>query len=72
VYLAFPLADKLSGFAEYYVIGPNAKGTDAAHYVDIGAALLVNDRIQLDARVGFGLNQAADNVYCGFGLSVLF
>lgn len=72
VYLAFPLADRLSGFAEYYVIGPNAKGTDAAYYVDIGGALLVNDRIQLDARVGFGLNQAADNVYCGFGLSVLF
>ena len=72
VYLSFPLADRLSGFVEYYVIGPSAKGADAAHYVDVGAALLLSDRIQLDARVGFGLNQASDNVYCGFGLSVLF
>lgn len=71
IYLAFPIADNLSGFAEYYVIGPNSKGTDAAHYADFGGAYLLNNRIQLDARVGFGLNDEAD-VFVGVGLSFLF
>jgi len=72
VYLCFPIADRLSGFAEYYVIGPNSKGTDAAHSVDIGGAYLLNDRVQLDARAGFGINREADNLVLGIGVSFLF
>ncbi len=72
VYLSFPIADRLSGFAEYYVIGPNSKGGDAAHYIDLGGVYLLDDRVQLDARVGFGLNQEADNVFAGCGVSFLF
>lgn len=72
VYLAFPIAGKLSGFAEYFVIGPNSKGTDAAHYVDVGGAYLLSDRIQFDCRFGFGLNEEADNANVGLGLSFLF
>jgi hypothetical protein len=72
IYLAFPIVDGLSGFAEYYVVGPNSKGTDAAHYVDVGGAYLLNSRVQLDARVGVGLNEESDNVFAGIGLSVLF
>ncbi len=72
VYLSFPIVDGLSGFAEYYVIGPNSKGSDAAHYVDVGGALLLNNRVQLDARVGAGLNDEADNMFVGVGVSFLF
>ncbi|MBS0197996.1 MAG: transporter [Planctomycetes bacterium] len=72
IYLSFPIVDGLSGFAEYYAIGPNSKGSDAAQYVDVGGALLLNNRVQLDARVGFGLNQEADNVFFGVGISFLF
>lgn len=72
VYLAFPVADRLSGFAEYYLIGPNSKGTDAAHYIDFGGAYLLTDRVQLDGRFGFGLNEEADNLFVGFGISFLF
>jgi hypothetical protein len=72
VCLSFPIAESLSGFAEYYVIGPNSKGTDAAHYVDVGGGYLLTNRIQLDARVGLGLNQEADNEFFGVGFSVLF
>jgi len=66
------LDDKWSVFGEYYVFGPNAKGADAAHYMDVGAAYIITPRIQIDGRVGFGLNQEANNVFTGFGISFLF
>jgi hypothetical protein len=72
VYLSFPLFDRTSGFVEYFVIDPNSQGSDAAHYIDFGATHLLNNRVQLDGRVGFGLNNEADNVFVGFGVSFLF
>lgn len=72
IYVAFPIADGLSGFAEYFVIGPNSKGSDPAHYVDVGVTYLIEKWIQLDARVGYGLNSEADNVFAGVGVSFLF
>ncbi|CAN5731856.1 hypothetical protein BH11PLA1_BH11PLA1_06120 [soil metagenome] len=71
-YLNFPIIDKMTGFAEYFVIGPNTKGSDAAHYVDFGAVYLVGERVQIDARVGVGLNRQADSVFVGAGVSFLF
>jgi hypothetical protein len=70
--VSFPVTSKVSGFAEYYVIGPNSKGTDAAHYADFGGAYLLTNHIQLDARLGFGLNKEADNLFVGVGISFLF
>lgn len=68
----YAVTDRLGVFAEYYVVGPAAKGTDAAHSIDFGTTYLLNDRVQLDARVGFGLNRTADNVFVGAGVSFLF
>lgn len=72
VYLSFPLVDRLTGFAEYYVIGPTSKDSDEAHYVDVGGVYLLDNRVQLDFRVGVGLNEEADNVFVGMGISFLF
>jgi hypothetical protein len=72
VSLSYAATDSLSVFAEYFVIGPRSKGTDAAHSVDFGGAYLLNNRVQIDARMGFGLNQEADNVFVGVGISFLF
>ncbi len=72
VCLSKTLTDKWSLFGEYYVFGPNSKGTDAAQYLDMGAAYLITPRIQLDGRVGIGLNHEANNVFTGFGISFLF
>lgn len=66
------LSEKWSIYGEYYVFGPNSKDTDAAHYTDVGAAYLVTPRIQLDARIGSGLNEEANNLFIGFGISFLF
>jgi len=72
VCLSKTLNEKWSVYGEYYVFGPNSKGTDAAHYIDVGAAYLITPRIQLDGRVGCGLNQEANNGFTGFGISFLF
>ncbi len=72
VCLTKTLNDKWSVYGEYYVFGPNSKGTDAAHYLDAGAAYLITPRVQLDGRVGFGLNGQANNLFTGFGISFLF
>lgn len=71
IYVNAPLFDKCTGFAEYYVLAPDTDGSDAAHYADFGEDIC-SPAIQLDARVGFGLNNEADNFFTGVGLSVLF
>jgi hypothetical protein len=68
----YAINDKLGVFAEYYVVGPAAKDTDSAHSIDFGTTYLLNNRIQFDARVGFGLDRTADNVYAGVGIGFLF
>ena len=70
--LSFAVSERLSLFVEYFVIGPRSKGTDAAHSMDMGGALLLSKRVQIDARVGFGLNQEADNLFAGAGISFLY
>lgn len=72
IYVNAPLFDKCTGFAEYFVVTPNSDGGDAAHYADFGAVYLLTPRVQLDARVGFGLNNEADNFFAGVGVSFLF
>lgn len=68
----YAITDRLGVFAEYYAVFPATKGTGPAHSIDLGASYLLTPRVQLDARVGFGLSDRADNVFTGFGVSVLF
>jgi len=72
VCLTWSATDTLSFFAEYYLLGPNTKDTHAAHYADFGVAYLLTNRVQLDARIGAGLNQEANNLFVGAGISFLF
>lgn len=71
-FISFTPIERTSVFVEYFALAPSAPGEPTAHYIDFGGAWLVTDRVQLDARVGFGLNRSADNVFVGVGLSVLF
>jgi hypothetical protein len=70
--LGYAASDNLALFVEYFLVGPRTKGGDTAHSIDFGGAYLLNKRVQLDARLGFGLNQEADNMFAGAGLSILF
>lgn len=72
VALWFPIVDTMSGFVEAYSLFPNSKDNDAAYYVDFGATYLLNDRVQLDASVGVGLNKEANDCFASIGISFLF
>lgn len=72
VALWFPIIDKLSGFVEAYALFPNSKDNDAAYSIDCGATYLLNDRVQLDASIGVGLNKEANDFYASIGISFLF
>lgn len=72
VCVTYAANDKLSFYGEYFLFGPNAKGTDAAQYLDCGAAYLLTNRVQLDFRAGVGLNNQSNNFFTGAGISVLF
>lgn len=72
IYLTVPVVEDLSAFIEYYAVGPATKGSGTAQSVDFGVLYLLNSRVQLDARVGFGLNDQADDLFAGAGISILF
>lgn len=71
-YLSAPLFDRCTGFVEWYMLAPLAPDVQPANYVDAGVLYLLNDRVQLDARIGAGLGGDADNFFAGAGISVLF
>lgn len=68
----YAISDRWGVFAEYFTVFPAGKGTGPSHSLDFGTSYLLTPRVQLDARVGFGLNKRADNVFTGAGLSILF
>jgi hypothetical protein len=42
------------------------------HYLNGGLTYLINNDVQFDVRVGWGLNEAAEDFFAGAGLSVRF
>jgi len=61
--------DQLGGYFEWFCMIPD--GADDApreHYMDGGFAYLVNNNLQLDVRVGFGVSDSADDYFAGVGL----
>ena len=59
-------------YGEYFGVRPlgNGNGSAAEHYVNSGLLVLLNSNMQVDARVGIGLNHDADRYFVGFGFAV--
>jgi len=72
VYATWAATSKTSFFAEYYVLTPLSRDGGPAHSVDFGVLYLLTKRVQLDGRVGCGLNERADDFFAGVGISFLF
>lgn len=70
--VTYAITDRWGVFAEYYSVFPASKGAGPSHSADFGTTYLLAPRVQLDARVGFGLNDKADNLFAGVGVSLLF
>ena len=68
--LAYAVTDRVGAYAEYFGLYPNAEHSDAAHSINGGVTYLINDNLQLDARVGAGLNEEADDFFTGIGFAV--
>lgn len=57
-------------YGEWYAIVPSGlEGGRAEHYVNSGLTWLANDDLHWDIRVGFGLKDAAEDMYVGAGLA---
>lgn len=68
----FSLTDRMGMFVETF--GFNKEGADGSstQYIDSGVTFSVFNDLQLDARVGFGLDDPSPNWFAGVGAAVRF
>ena len=69
---ALSLTDRLGTYVEYFGVYPNANHSDCAHSLNTGVTYLINNDVQIDWRIGVGLNEEADDFFTGVGLSWRF
>jgi hypothetical protein len=72
VSLGYALTDWMGAYVEYFGFYPNDRGSDCAHTLNGGFTFLLSDNLQFDIRAGKGLNEEADDLFAGAGLSVRF
>lgn len=70
--LSATLRDHLSGFVEYFGLYPRDVASGSANFLQTGFVYHLTYDIQLDARVGAGLNRGTDDVLTGAGVSWRF
>lgn len=70
--LGLSITDQLGAFAEYFGVFDADGSGGPAHSFDTGLTYLINNNVQIDGRVGFGLNGRADDVFVGAGLAFRF
>jgi len=71
VALGLGLGERWGTYVEYFGLFP-AEQEPTQHFVNGGVTFLVTENLQLDARVGAGLNESADDFFAGAGLSWRF
>ena len=65
------LTEELGGYLEYFGFYPvDTDSEDETHYLNGGVTLALSDNMQLDARVGAGLNDDAADLFSGVGFVV--
>lgn len=62
-------SDAVSGYVEYYTLQPAAEGASNAGFLNAGLAVLAAHNVQLDGRLGAGLNGTDTDYFFGFGLA---
>ena len=68
--LGYSFSRALSGFVEWYGLFPENRGGGANHYLNWGVVWLLGPNLQLDGRVGAGLQEPDPNWFTGVGLSL--
>jgi len=71
--LGLSLTENLSSFFEWYALFPVSSATASTeHYLDVGLTYALSGDLQIDLRVGRGLNDASDDYFVGTGLAFRF
>ena len=60
---------KVQLYGEWYQLQPDLGINARQHYLDSGVLVLLSNDVQVDARIGVGLNHDADRSYFGLGLA---
>lgn len=68
----FAAAERVGIYAEYFGFYPSGSGRKNANYVNTGITYLVSNNLQLDTRVGKGLNGVRNDYFVGAGASRRF
>jgi hypothetical protein len=61
-----------SVFAEWFVVSEPANNVESTQSVGFGVVQRLSNTVAVDARVGFGLDDRADDFFTGIGISFLF
>jgi hypothetical protein len=67
--LGYSISSPLSAYVEWYGLFPENRGGGANNYLDAGLAWLLSPDVQLDWRIGAGLQDPNPNWFTGAGLS---
>lgn len=70
--LSATIRETVSGFVEYFGSYPIDVAGGSGHFLQTGILYLLTYNIQLDGRVGVGLNRGTDDVFTGAGISWRF
>jgi Putative MetA-pathway of phenol degradation len=68
----YQAASRVQLYGEGFTVQPvnGGSGARAEHYANSGVLVLLSNSVQVDARIGVGLNHAADSFFAGFGFAV--
>jgi hypothetical protein len=69
VSFGYTLTDKVASYFEWFAFLPGAFGAGNSNFLNGGFTYLVNNDLQLDLRVGVGLNGVREDYFVGFGVS---
>lgn len=67
--LGYVLSDRWGAYLEYFGAYPSA-GRGTEDFVNAGLTYLISNDLQLDARVGYGLNDRDDDFFVGAGTAI--
>lgn len=70
VSIQYQVTPRVQGYGEWYQLQPDLSVAFRQHYVDVGILVALTNDLQVDARVGLGLNHDADRSYFGFGFAI--
>lgn len=66
------LTDRVGSYLEWYGFSEETRDGPSTHYVNGGVTFLINNDLQVDARIGTGLNDADPDWFVGVGAGVRF